>query len=425
MWSAVTSCWALLLGITFLLLGSGLHGSLLGIRASLEGFPTLVTGLIMSGYYVGFVAGSMVTPRLVARVGHVRVFAALACLASTTVLAQAVLVEPATWAGLRLATGFCYAGLYVVTESWLNARASNALRGRLLAVYVALCLIGMALGQLLLNLADPGGAELFILVAALISFGVVPMLLSTGPAPAYEAPVKVRLRRLLSISPLGVFGLFGTTMVHGAFFGMGAVYGAQAGFSVASISLFMSAMMLGGIVLQWPIGWLSDAFDRRRVITLVTLLAAIFALAAALANTSSAPALLLLMVALFGGMALPMYSLCLAHANDYLKPAEMVQASASLILVAGLGAALGPASAALAMAALGPPGFFLWLAAIHGAIGGFALWRMTRRAGPAPEDQGAFVALPPRATPAASALYAEVAAERAAGAGEKPVARLT
>ncbi len=424
MWSAVTSCWALLLGITFLLLGSGLQGSLLGIRASMEGFPTLVTGLIMSGYYLGFVAGSIVTPRLVARVGHVRVFAALACLASTTVLAQAVLVEPAVWAGLRLLTGFCYAGLYVVTESWLNARASNALRGRLLAVYVLLCLVGMALGQLLLNLADPGGTVLFILVAALICFGVVPMLLSTGPAPAYEAPVKVRLRQLLSISPLGVFGLFGTTMVHGAFFGMGAVYGAQAGFSVAAISLFMSAMMLGGIVLQWPIGWLSDAFERRRVITLVTLLASIFALVTALANTGSAPAPLL-MVALFGGMALPMYSLCLAHANDFLKPAEMVQASASLILVAGLGAALGPASAALAMAALGPSGFFFWLAAIHGAIGIFALWRMTRRAGAAPEDQGAFVALPPRATPAASALYAEVAAERAAAAGEEPVARLS
>jgi MFS family permease len=297
----------------------------------------------------------------------------------------------------------------VVTESWLNARATNAMRGQLLGVYVALCLLGMALGQLLLNLADPGGVELFILVSALVSVGVVPMLLSTGPAPAYGAPVKVDLRRLLAISPLGVFGLFGTCMVHGAFFGMGAVYAAEAGFSVREISLFIAAMLVGGIILQWPIGWLSDAFDRRKVITLVTLLAAIFALAAGVASGGSEAALLLT-VALFGGMALPMYSLCLAHANDYLAPEEMVQASGSLILMASLGAALGPASAAAAMAWLGPPGFFWWLAAIHGAIGAFALFRMTRRAAPAPEAQGAFVALPPRATPAASALYAEAAA---------------
>jgi hypothetical protein len=196
----------------------------------------------MSGYHVGFVAGSIVAPRLVARVGHVRVFAALAALASTTVLMHALLVEPVTWSALRLATGFCYAGLYVVSESWLNARADNAMRGQLLAVYVALCLIGMALGQLLLNLADPGGVELFVLVSVLVSLGVVPMLLSTGPTPAYEAPAKVRLRRLLSISPLGVVGLFGTVMVHGAFFGMGPVYAAEAGFSVREISLFMSAI---------------------------------------------------------------------------------------------------------------------------------------------------------------------------------------
>jgi len=412
MLAAVASCWALLLGITLLLLGSGLQGSLLGIRASLEGFPTLITGLIMSGYYAGFVVGSIVTPRLVARVGHVRVFAALAALASTAVLVHAVVIEPATWAALRLATGFCYAGLYVVTESWLNVRATNAMRGQLLGVYVALCLIGMALGQLLLNLADPGGVELFILVSALVSVGVVPMLLSTGPAPAYDAPVKVDLRRLLAISPLGVLGLAGTSMVHGAFFGMGAVYAAEAGFSVREISLFIAAMLVGGIVLQWPIGWLSDAFDRRKVITLVTLLAAAFALAAGVSSGGSEVGLLVT-VALFGGMALPMYSLCLAHANDYLAPEEMVQASGSLILMASLGAALGPASAAAAMAVLGPEGFFWWLATIHGAIGAFALFRMTRRAAPAPEAQGAFVALPPRATPAASALYADAAAAEA------------
>jgi MFS family permease len=238
-------------------------------------------------------------------------------------------------------------------------------------------------------------------VSFLVSLGAVPILLSTGPAPAFDAPAKVPLRRLLRLAPLGVVGLFGTVMVHGAFFGMGAVYAADAGFSVRETSLFMSAMLVGGVVLQWPLGWLSDALDRRKVIVLATFLAAGFALAAGAAG--AAQPLLLLAVALFGGTALPMYSLCLAQANDHLRPEEMVPAGAKLILVASIGAAIGPASAALAMALIGLHGFFLWLAAIHGAIGLFALWRMTRR--PAAADQSAFVSLPP--SPVASALYVE------------------
>ncbi len=416
--AAVAGVWALLLGMALLMIGNGLQGSLLGVRASLEGFPTLVTGLLMSGYYVGFLAGSTLTPKLVARVGHIRVFGALASLASTAILLHALLVLPVPWGLMRLVSGFCYAGLYVVAESWLNDQASNQTRGRLLSVYMVVSLGGMALGQGLLNVADPAGPRLFILVSILVSLAVIPMLLSARPGPPFAALAKVSPRTLYRASPLGVVGMFGTVMAHGAFFGMAAVYGRAAGLSVREISLLIGLWLAGGVLLQWPIGRLSDALDRRRVLTAVTFAAALLALAAPVLLGRSEVGLLVV-VTLFGGLALPMYSLCIAHANDFLEPEQMVQASGTLVLIGGIGASLGPVSAALVMASIGPHGFFWWLAAIHAAIGVFAVWRMTQRRALPLAEQGPYVALPPRATPAASALYAEVAEAEAAPA-EQP-----
>jgi MFS family permease len=406
--AAVASSWALLLGMALLMIGNGLQGSLLGVRASLEGFPTEVIGLLMSGYYVGFLAGSTLTPKLLARVGHIRVFGALASLASVAILIHAMLVQPTTWGLMRLVSGFCYAGLYVVAESWLNNQATNQTRGQLLSVYMVVSLGGMGLGQGLLNVADPGGSDLFMLVAILISLAVVPMLLSARPGPRFAALSRVSLRQLYRISPLGVVGMLATGIAQGAFFGMAAVYGREVGFSVHGISLFIGFWLLGGVLLQWPIGWLSDAFDRRRVLTSVTLAAALLALIGPLLIGRSEVGLLAA-VTLFGGLNLPMYSLCLAHTNDFLAPEQIVAASGTLVLVGGIGAALGPVSAATMMSLIGPDAFFWWLALVHGAIGLFALWRMTRRPARPVKEQGAYVALPPRATPAASAMYAEIA----------------
>jgi MFS family permease len=414
--AAVASVWALLLGMALLMIGNGLQGSLLGVRASLEAFPTTVIGLLMSGYYVGFLAGSTLAPKLVARVGHIRVFGALAALASIAILIHAVLVQPLTWGLMRLVSGFAYAGLYVVAESWLNDQASNHTRGRLLSVYMVVSIGGMALGQGLLNVADPAGAGLFMLVSILVSLAVIPMLLSARPGPPFAAPAHVGPRALYRISPLGVVAMFGTVMAHGAFFGMAAVYGRAAGLSVPEISLLIGLWLLGGVAAQWPLGWLSDALDRRRMLTAVTFAAALLAVVAPfqVGRTNLGLAL----VALYGGLALPMYSLCLAHANDFLEPKQMVQASGTLVLIGGIGASLGPVSVAVMMAAIGPDGFFWWLAAIHAAIGLFALWRMTRRPALPIAEQGSYVALPPRATPAASALHAE-----AVEAGQPPIAR--
>ncbi|MEM7226863.1 MAG: MFS transporter, partial [Pseudomonadota bacterium] len=230
--AAIASSWALLLGMALLMIGNGLQGSLLGIRATLEGFPTAATGILMSGYYAGFLAGSIMTPRLVARVGHVRVFAALASLASTAILIQALWVEPVPWTMIRLITGFCYAGLYVIAESWLNAQATNQNRGQLLSVYMVIVLGGAAAGQGLLNVADPSGAALFILVSVLVSLALIPMLLSSGRTPPFETPQPVGILELYRVSPTGVVGYFGVMMANGAYFGMAAVYGREIGLSI-------------------------------------------------------------------------------------------------------------------------------------------------------------------------------------------------
>jgi MFS family permease len=360
------------------MLGDGLQSTLLGVRASLEGFPTAITGLIMSTFYLGFLGGAVFAPRFVERVGHIRVFGALASMASAAVLIHGILVTPLAWSFLRLLSGFCLAGLYIVAESWLNDRATNKTRGQLLSVYMVVSYAGVAGGQLLLNAADPKGLELFILTSVLISVALVPLLLSAGPAPKFSAQSALSLRALYGISPLGVVGAFATGVASGALFGFGPVYAESSGLSVAQISFFMTAVLVGCTLLQWPIGHLSDASDRRIVISVVTFLSAAAAIAAAMVSSMSILTLMAIM-ALFGGLSIPLYSLCIAHANDYLEADQMVAASSGLVLASGVGAILGPITASLSMLLLGPDGFFWWLALIHLLMGIFAVYRMAKR----------------------------------------------
>jgi len=401
--AAMLGCWSLLLGVGLLMLGNGLQGTLLGVRAGMEGFATATTGAVMTCYYLGFFAGSILAPRLVRRVGHIRVFAALASIASVAVLYCSLFVDPYSWAAMRLISGFAMAGLYVVAESWLNDQSSNETRGRLLSIYMVIQLAGMAGAQMLLNVGDPGGFELFLLISVLVSVALVPILLTVAPAPRFDAPARLGLRSLLTISPLGVIGCMGVGMAHGGVFGMGAVYAERAGLSVAEISIFMAAVLIGGVLLQWPIGRLSDRFDRRIVITLVTFAAAAAALGAYWA-TAVDYRLTVLLFGLFGGFSLPLYSLCLAHANDYLEHDQMVSASAGLVMISGLGACIGPLSVALAMSSVGPQGFYWYLTLIHGLIGLFALYRMSQRRSLPREEQGPYVAIAPRASSWAAAV---------------------
>ncbi|MGI9311209.1 MAG: MFS transporter, partial [bacterium] len=257
--------WALLVGIGFMMLGNGLQGTLLGLRATIEGFPTFTTGVMMSGYFVGIFIGSVLAPRLVGRVGHIRVFAALASTASISILLHVVYVHPLTWTVMRLITGISYAGLYVVTESWLNDRAGNESRGKLLSIYMVIVTLGLGVGQFGLNLADPKDADLFILVSVVVSFGLIPMLLTARPAPAFEISGKMSLPQLFRASPLAVISNALTGVAHGTIFGLGAVYAAQKGFDTELISIFMACFLFGGLLFQWPLGLLSDRIDRRAI----------------------------------------------------------------------------------------------------------------------------------------------------------------
>ena len=385
MLAAIASAWALLLGIALIMLGSGLQSTLLGVRATLEGFGTGTTGFVMTGYFAGFLAGSLMVPRLLANVGHIRVFAALASVASGAALLHPVFLTPASWFLIRLATGFCFSGLFVVAESWINDAATNRTRGQLLSVYMIMVMGGMGVGQLLLNLSDPRGFELFVLISVLVSFALVPITLSVGRAPAFEAPESIGVRALFRASPLGVSGAFLIGIAHSALFSMGPVYATGIGLGVDQVSWFIAAALFGGLVLQWPIGWLSDRYDRRRVIVAVAWIATAASCAAGVGGIASYP-LLVVSTALLGGMSLPLYSLCGAHTNDHLTPRQIVAASATLVLIGGFGLVLGPSFAAALMQLAGPAGIFWLLALVHGSIGVFGLYRMVRRE-PVPLDE--------------------------------------
>jgi MFS family permease len=410
---ALTS--SLLLGMALLMLGAGLQGTLLGVRATLEGFPTIVIGAVMTAYYLGYLGGSIAAPALVARVGHIRVFAALAALASAAILLQSLFVSPWPWALLRGASGLCFAGIYVVAESWLNDRADNRTRGALLAIYMVVIYLGLGLGQFLLGLADPASSDLFILVAVLISVAVVPMALSAQHAPEFSLPQRVRLRELFAISPLGVVAVVSSGAIGGTLFSLGPVYAANAGFTTFGIAAFMSLSILAAVATQLPVGRWSDRFDRRVVIVSISTLSAAAAVAASLLRETSTP-LFFLATAAYGGFALTIYSLSVSHINDHLRASQMVAASGTIILVNGAGAALGPLAAGAAMQAAGPEAYFGFLAAVHAALAFYALWRKGRRAAVPSEDKARFVGAQPQAVPTGRLA----AGARAAGEAANP-----
>lgn len=393
MFDAIKSAWALFLGLAFIMLGNGLQGSLVAVRAQFEVFNTSVIGFVMAGYFVGFFLGSILVPRLVGRVGHVRVFGALASLASFGVLVYPIFVDPIAWFLIRVLTGVCYAGLYIICESWLNDRATNETRGQLLSIYMIISLLGMGGGQYLLNLYSPADFQLFTIVSVLISLSVVPVLVSAARVPEFEAPETMGPIRLYKASPLGVVSMFLVGTSAGVVMGMGPSYAYQQGLTIAEVSVFMSAIFIGGFLFTWPIGRLSDIMDRRTVIVITAVAAvAAGAFGASLGNDNKL--LVFIAVGLAGGVTFPIYSLSIAYTNDYLSTKQMVAASSALVMTNGLGAMLGPNIGAGAMELFGPSGFYITIAGIHVAMAAFALWRMTRRAALPAEEQGTFVAVP-------------------------------
>jgi len=412
--------WALFLGFGMLMVGNGLNLAVLGVRVVDEGFGVRTSGYVMSSYFAGFLIGPTIISRLLSTVGHIRVFAGLASLASGAVLIHSISVVPITWALMRLVFGFCMAGLFIVLESWLNDASTPTTRGRTLAVYMVVSMGGLAIGQLIIAFVDTAGYTLFILASVLVSLAVVPVTLAaTTEAPPVREAERLGLSELYRTVPTGLVGMLFTGMSIGVLFGLGAVYAAGVGFSPGRLAAFLVLPTVGSLLLQWPIGLISDRLPRRGVIFVVALGAV--AVCGVMAVLPSRSPLILVGMFLLGGMTFPLYSLLLTYTLDWSAPGKAIGASSSLLRVNGAGAVIGPVIASSFMGSTGPTAFFWALAVTHGVIVAYVGYRIVSADALPMERQGKFVALPARSTELAIRLTARpLKASRAALRRKKP-----
>ena len=411
MFKILKSSWALFTGYFILMVAHGFQGNLLGVRSVIEEFNFLATGSIMSGYFVGYFIGANSIPNLVGRVGHIRVFAALASMASLSILIHAVFVNPIIWTIARFITGFALVGIFIVMESWLNDRANNKTRGQLLSIYMFITLIGISLGSLLLNFSSPDKYEPFILISLLLSVALIPILLTKRKAPKFKKQGFINIKGLFKTSPLATVSMFCTGLIHSALFSLAAVYAAKMNFTILEISLMLFIITVCGGLFQWPIGYFSDKSDRRLIIIICTFLAAIFAFLAIYVSGSSLENMYLaisadrnkilffLFVGIYAGMAIPLFTLNLAYINDYMEKARFVSAGAGMQIIFGMGAMMGPFLCSTLMKTFGTNGFFIYLLFFHIIIGLFGLYRITRRETVENPDN-TFTPLPRNITPA-------------------------
>lgn len=411
MFQVFSGVWALLVGIVFIMLGNGMHFTLIGLRGGIEAFSAAELAIVTSGYFVGFLSGARLTPQLIRRVGHVRVFAALGSFMSAGLISFPLLTEPWAWTVLRLLVGFCMSGIYVAAESWLNNAATNETRGKVLSTYMIAQTLGIIGAQGLLTLGDAGTSSLFIGASILVSVSFAPILLSVAPAPVVDVARPMALRDLFSGSPLGTVGIFLLGTVYATQAGMGAVFGTQIGLTANTIALFVAMLFAGALVLQFPIGWLSDKMDRRKLIFAAASLGA----ASCALGWFNVGGLWPLMAAAFfaGGVTTPLYALLLAYTNDFLSAEDMPAASGGLVFTFGLGAIAGPLVTGWAMQGLGPFAFWLVLGATFAAMALYALYRMTQRAIVPVDETQSYLGVLPTASPVAVEAAGAWAAEQA------------
>ena len=395
----LSGVWALLTGIVLIMLGNGMQSTLVGLRGGLEGFSATELAVVTSGYFMGFLSGAQIAPRMIRRVGHVRVFAALGSFMSAGLIAMPLLTEPWAWTLLRLLVGFCMSGIYVTAESWLNDAATNETRGKVLSAYMIAQTLGIIGAQGLLTLGDAGTSALFIIASILVSVSFAPILLSVSRAPATELARPMGLRQLFSGSPLSTVGIFMLGSVYATQAGMAPVFGTLIGMTTPQIALFVAMLFGGALLLQYPIGWLSDRIDRRKLIFGASLLGAL----CCAAGWSQGGNLWALMGAAFlaGGVTTPLYALFLAYTNDYLPTEDMAAASGGLVFTFGLGAILGPLVTGWAMEFSGPFAFWIVLGGTFAGIATYALYRMTQRSIPSVEDTESYISVLPTASPVA------------------------
>ncbi len=370
----------LLVGVAILLTGQGLQGTLLPVRANLEGFSTLSVGLMGGAYFFGFTLGCLRGSTLLRRVGHIRVFAAMTAAASAVPLLHGLWVETWVWWLLRCVTGYCFAVLYVVIESWLNEQATNENRGAVFSAYTLITLTVLAVGQQMLLLYDPQQMYLFAIASAIVSIAAIPVVLSVSPTPAQaEQAVRLNVRRLFRISPAGALGCLASGMANGSFWALAPVFVAGYSPDVSLAAWFMTSAVLGGALGQWPLGYWSDRVDRRWVIGFAALIGALAGGSITLFFTNLTPLALMALGAAWGAVAFPLYAVSVAHTNDQAEPGEYVMISSGLLLMYGIGAILGPFVAPALMTLVGPRGLYLHTASIHLLLLAFIALRFRKR----------------------------------------------
>jgi len=403
--------WPLFLGMLMLMIGNGLQGTLLGVRGGIEGFNPDIMSLVMAGYYIGILGGSKITPLMINRVGHVRVFAALASLISACFILFPVFPSESIWFLLRVIIGFCFSGVYVVSESWLNDVSTNSNRGKILSFYLIIQTLGIVLAQIILNFADPNGYSLFIIASVVLSLSFTPILLSVAPAPPFDTTKPMGLRKLYETSPLGVVGLFLLGAIFGALFGMTAIFGTEIGMSVSQISLFVALIYFGGMMFQMPIGWISDRMDRRFLIIILSAIGAFFSILIFIINYNFV--IYLIVAFLIGGMTNPLYSLFIAYTNDFLDHDDMAAAAGGLVFINGLGAIIGPVIVGFLITNFGPDSFFAYLGCVLFLATLYALYRNTQRDAPSIEETSSYTPITPSSSPVAVEVAQEIAIETA------------
>ncbi|AUH32144.1 MFS transporter [Paracoccus tegillarcae] len=418
--SVVRSTWPLLLGILLLMVGNGMQGTLLGIRGGIEGIPTLQMSFVMSTYYGGFLLGSLVVPGMIGTVGHIRVFAALGSLISAVLVLYAVAPNWIAWSVLRFIIGFSFCGVYITGESWLNAGTSNEKRGQALSAYMMVQMMGVVSAQFLLNLGDPRDFLLFVIPSVLVSLSFTPILLSAQPVPAFETNKRMSFGRLYRASPLGCIGVFLIGGVFSALFGMSSVWGAEVGMSVRQISTFVAAIYIGGLAVQYPIGWLSDRYDRRKLIMGLSVIGALAIVVVVTLDLNIWG--MTIIAAIIGGVANPIYALLLAYTNDYLDQSDMASASAGLLFINGVGSIIGPMVTGWLMAGIGPDGFWVYMGVLLALLAAYGGWRMTRRRSLSAQEQGGYTLINPTATSLAVGAALDEAQSSAGADEENPQA---
>ena len=378
MFATIIPLSALLSGTALLLLGSGLLGTLLGVRGSIEGYGDQVLGLIMSGYFLGFYLGTFVAPAAIRRMGHIRAFSFFGALFACTVLLHAIRVEPLAWGLFRVGTGVAVVGLYTVIESWLNGTVDSAHRGRVFAIYMAVNLGALALGQQLLRIAPAESFVLFSLVAILVCAAMLPVVATRMAQPVMQPAARIGVRRLFRIAPAAAAGALFSGLTIGAFWGLGPVYASRLGLGDGDVAMYKSVTIVGGAVLQWPIGRLSDSGDRRHALALACLGAALAAgFAVAISGWAATPLYMVFFV--YGGLSFAVYPVAVAHLLDHVPTEDLLPACSTVLLLHGLGAAFGPAVAGFAMAQYGPRAFPGYLMLVHLLLAAYIVGRVLVR----------------------------------------------